>query len=518
MMKAIYFFAHYLNIKQLILCGIIFFIHIYSYIMFLDSEKYLNKQILTILQLPNALNELSIILLTSIIYLLIYSITMFFIEMYGKLAIKNAIMHISKKLLNADLTHIKKKDYEKNILSLVKHSDNITSIITSIFIEFPRKIIACTHFVIAINDLGTTMLYCIIINILILSISYILSCIRKKLITKITSDNIDLSILCSNIAESIQIYKVDNREDECLEKINIFVSNIWKNSSLDSLTIASGEILTNFSSQFMIGVLAFSCRPLVLNKSIGLEDVMYGIRSSTKFIEKMIGVVDYIGCIIRQYSSFEYFNNMTIIEEKCYIFEKNTEDNNIIIDKTIIKKTGITLIRGPNGAGKTTLLQKFLNISYLGAVCKKSMTLERYIQPVIYRKNIAYVDQNIIKTKDTVHEYIKAVSKTDCFQNMAEWLEIDTYISNFIKPLLNKEMRDLSGGQNKMVQILASICKVFFKKCPIIILDEPTNNLDIDKINILNQILTKLVENRIKIFMITHDDRILDRNYDIIEL
>lgn len=406
-MEVTQFFINFLSKSQLLLWIFIFFVHVYSYIMFLNSEKYLNKHILIILESPNTTNELFTILWDGLIYLLVYSTTMFLIEMYGKLAVKNAIIHTSKKLLNVNLTCIKKTDYEKYILSLVKHSDNITSIITNIFIEFPRKIISCTHFIIAIHDLSPIiMAYCVSINIGILLIFYILFCIRKNLTIKITSDNIDLSILYSNIAESIQIYKVDNRENECLNKINIFASNIWKNTSFDSFAIAFGEITTNFSSQFMIGLLAFFCKPLVLNKSIKLEDSMYGIRSSTKFVEKMVGVIDYIGCIIRQYSSFKYFNNMNIIEEKDIDNMSNIDIGTININTTIVNKFGITLIKGPNGVGKTTLLQQFLNISYLGAVCKKNMNISPFINPIVYRKYIAYVDQNIPKTKDTVRFFI----------------------------------------------------------------------------------------------------------------
>lgn len=102
---------------------------------------------------------------------------------------------------------------------------------------------------------------------------------------------------------------------------------------------------------------------------------------------------------------------------------------------------------------------------------------------------------------------------------MLIWLEIDTLdIYKFIKPILNKDLRDLSGGQSKMVQIIASICKIYILNSPIIILDEPTNNLDSCKVDILNQFISRLIKKNIKIFMITHDDRLLDREYNIIEL
>ncbi len=47
---------------------------------------------------------------------------------------------------------------------------------------------------------------------------------------------------------------------------------------------------------------------------LSIEDMMYGIRASSKFIEKLIGIFEYVGDIIRQYKSFDYFEQLHYIQ------------------------------------------------------------------------------------------------------------------------------------------------------------------------------------------------------------
>uniref|UniRef100_A0A914QLH4 DNA repair protein RAD50 n=1 Tax=Panagrolaimus davidi TaxID=227884 RepID=A0A914QLH4_9BILA len=77
------------------------------------------------------------------------------------------------------------------------------------------------------------------------------------------------------------------------------------------------------------------------------------------------------------------------------------------------------------------------------------------------------------------------------------------------------EMRDrCSAGQKVLASILIRIAlaEVFAASCPILALDEPTTNLDVDKIDNIGHMLTRLIESRgdhIQLVVITHDKQLV---------
>lgn len=73
-----------------------------------------------------------------------------------------------------------------------------------------------------------------------------------------------------------------------------------------------------------------------------------------------------------------------------------------------------------------------------------------------------------------------------------------------------KPIRELSGDQSKFVQILASILKLYTQNGKILILDEPSNILDTGKVKIINSLIISCIHKNIIIFIITHDNRLVD--------
>jgi ABC-type bacteriocin/lantibiotic exporter with double-glycine peptidase domain len=513
----------------------------------MDADKYLTKQIPKILTNPNDnhfFEELIGILLKNIGYLILYAMTTFIIETIGKLAIKNAINKTIEKILKTDLSKITKKQYEHDIVSVVHHSENISSAIRNLFIEFPRKIIACYHFLMALKELSVQiMLYCILVNILFVLLTVSISYGRKYLLSKVIDLNIDFNIICTDLSNSIQTYKIDNRLNEYQNRINRLTTSVWYNSSMDSLMVASNDAVTSFSSQFMVGFISYMCRPMVISKSIAIEDLMYGIRSSSKFIEKLIGILEYFGDVVRQYKSFNFFlkiNESIVGENIKYVYNIHNIHQISITTPKITKEYLVSgshgrLIRfvGENGVGKTTLLLKFLGIVYNGATSMGHITAfnidGNYLPTTSYRNNIAFVQQHVPLTYDSVGKYIQAVAgcnvdpvklidDTLIYFNITD--DVRKNIVRFIVLVnMNKSIRDLSGGQAKFVQILAAITKLYVKSGNILILDEPSNNLDTEKVDHIKKLFVACVSKNITIMMVTHDDRMVSKiNCENIEL
>lgn len=163
-----------------------------------------------------------------------------------------------------------------------------------------------------------------------------------------------------------------------------------------------------------------------------------------------------------------------------------------------IFKGDFVAIVGANGVGKTTLLKIILN------------NLEKYKGNIERNyKNISYLSQNqkVDFFPATVEEIVMLglykeikffnFSKKKYLEKINSALE-STKMSNYSKKMIG----ELSGGQRQRVLIAKSI----IQDPEILILDEPTNNLDKDSIYDLFQTLVSLnKEKKLTILIISHD-------------
>jgi len=171
-------------------------------------------------------------------------------------------------------------------------------------------------------------------------------------------------------------------------------------------------------------------------------------------------------------------------------------------DKTIVKDFSATILRGdkvgligPNGAGKTTLLKLIL-----GELQPTSGTVRQGS-----RIEVAYFDQmrSALDLDATLADTISPGS---------EWIETATgrkhvmsYLTDFLfsPERANSPVRTLSGGERNRV-LLARLLAL---PANVLVLDEPTNDLDIDTLELLEEMLQSHAGT---IFLVSHDRRFLD--------
>lgn len=158
-----------------------------------------------------------------------------------------------------------------------------------------------------------------------------------------------------------------------------------------------------------------------------------------------------------------------------------------------VKPNSINLIQGKNGSGKTLILK---NIAQ---------------NPQNRTSNMVLLDQDNEVTLSNC-SVLESVSMDDD-------TEKQKYISDKIKSLgfgdlLNLKNGKLSGGEQRIINILRSI----FSDAQIILMDEPTNDLDFSMVEKLLMMLNELKKEKTFI-IISHDDRvskIADNIYQVI--
>ncbi len=161
---------------------------------------------------------------------------------------------------------------------------------------------------------------------------------------------------------------------------------------------------------------------------------------------------------------------------------------------TILRGDKVGLI-GPNGAGKSTLLKLML-----GELAPDSGTVR-----LGSRVSVAYFDQmrEQIDLDATLEDFISPGS---------EWIEIGdrrTHVRSYLADFLfsparaHAPVRTLSGGERNRLLL----ARLFARPANVLVLDEPTNDLDIDTLELLEDLLQDYDGT---VFLVSHDRRFLD--------
>lgn len=177
-------------------------------------------------------------------------------------------------------------------------------------------------------------------------------------------------------------------------------------------------------------------------------------------------------------------------------------DNHIVlknINFTIDNKDFVCVV-GPNGSGKSTLIK-----SILGLI---KPIKGKIIYNELKQKNIGYMPQETKVDSNfpaSVYEIVLSGTlnslgyKIFYSKKEKELAQYNMKLLN-INHLKDKSFCDLSGGQRQKVLLARSLCAS--KK--LLILDEPSNNLDSKSKKDLYELLNKLNKD-MAIIMITHD-------------
>ncbi len=179
-----------------------------------------------------------------------------------------------------------------------------------------------------------------------------------------------------------------------------------------------------------------------------------------------------------------------------------TEVNKTFGNKVIAKNFSATFLRGdkvgligPNGVGKSTLLKMILGeLAPDNGKIRQGSNLQ-----------VAYFDQmrNALDMDASLEDFISPGS---------EWIEIGTqrkHVKSYLDDFLfsparaTSPVRSLSGGERNRLLL----ARLFARPANVLVLDEPTNDLDIDTLELLEELLQNYDGT---VFIVSHDRTFLD--------
>ena len=181
------------------------------------------------------------------------------------------------------------------------------------------------------------------------------------------------------------------------------------------------------------------------------------------------------------------------------------------IPKLDLRQNSICIFMGPNGAGKSTLLRllAFLIKQDQGEVWFQGQQVN-YKKPVLskLRKRVTLVDQSPYLFTGSVFKNIsfglrvRGIHGNDLKMRIAKVLEIVG-----LEGFEQRKAQELSVGEAQRI----ALARALALNTEVLILDEPTTNIDWDSLEKSEKVLQQLPEQGITVIMTTHDEEQLAR-------
>lgn len=337
-----------------------------------------------------------------------------------------------------------------------------------------------------------------------------------KLFDQIKVQTSKFKDLTTNFANSKSIYLIFSVIPRYVFEILIFVSVIL---FIIFLTYNSHDIEEYLA---LIGIFGFASIKLLP----AFNSIFQSI-TTLKFYKKTINsVFDEKNQLIKNTQKIASneklkFNNNILFKNVEYSYPNN--ENTILedINITINSKT-LVGVRGTSGAGKSTLADLILGIlkPKKGAILIDDTEINDN-NSNSWLNNVGYVPQKFNLFNSSIYfnvtfdeklESRKIKKFYDCLEtvNLKEFVYDKKLKHNFI---ISEDGKNLSGGQKQRI----AIARAIYKNVDLLVLDEPTSNLDTENTDLFIKLINKLKE-KITIIIISHDQKVLKNCDKIISI
>ena len=175
---------------------------------------------------------------------------------------------------------------------------------------------------------------------------------------------------------------------------------------------------------------------------------------------------------------------------------KSFGENKILDDVSVILQPGERLaLMGKNGAGKTTLIR-----TLLGELPPDAGTIRR--GP---KTRVVHYDQ-LRTALDDDKTVFEAAWDDDWVTLGEKKMRLSEYLDDllFPVPMQRMKVKGLSGGERNRLLL----ARLFLEGANVLVLDEPTNDLDLVTLNVLERLLVQFTG---AVLLVTHDRHFLDK-------
>ena len=337
----------------------------------------------------------------------------------------------------------------------------------------------------------------------------------------------EVSIACSDgiqeCLEAICDLKSNNAEEEYLKGLDEKIKSLEKNTIIGEFTNSIFNTSSSMILKLGIATTVLVGGMLLANGSITLLTFFVFLIFVSRIYDPLIASLNNLSAIIlikniqckrmdeilnypEQKGTTNLTNNGYDIVFDHVGFSYNTSET-ILKDVSFTAKQGeVTALVGPSGGGKTTvsrLASRFWDIQK-GKITIGGMDISK-VDPETLMSLYSIVFQDVTLFNNTIMENIRLgrMDATDEEVIMAGKLaNVDEFaerLPNKWNTLIGENGCELSGGERQRI----SIARAFLKNAPIILLDEATASLDVENETLIQESLSKLIENK-TVMIIAH--------------
>ena len=337
----------------------------------------------------------------------------------------------------------------------------------------------------------------------------------------------EVSIVCSDgiqeCLETLRDLKANNAEDGYLKGLDRKIKDVEKYTVIGELTNAVFHTCGRMVLKLGIATTVLVGGALLADGKITLLTFFAFMILVSRVYDPLIAALDNLSAVImirniqcrrmdeilshpEQEGAEKLTNRGYDIAFDHVGFSYNSGET-VLKDVSFTAKQGqVTALVGPSGGGKTTvsrLASRFWDIQK-GKITVGGMDISK-IDPESLMSLYSIVFQDVTLFNNTVMENIRLGRKdaTDAeVLEAARLANVDEFAEKLPdkwNTLIGENGCELSGGERQRI----SIARAFLKNAPIILLDEATASLDVENETLIQESLSRLIENK-TVMIIAH--------------
>ena len=343
----------------------------------------------------------------------------------------------------------------------------------------------------------------------------------------------EVSIACSDgiqeCLETLRDLKANNAEDGYLKGLDKKIKDVEKYTVIGELTNAVFHTCGRMVLKVGIATTVLAGGALLADGEITLLTFFAFMILVSRVYDPLIAALDNLSAVIMirniqcrrmdeilSHPEQEGRSELTnrgydiIFDHVGFSYECSSSLNSgetVLKDVSFTAKQGqVTALVGPSGGGKTTvsrLASRFWDIQK-GKITVGGMDISK-IEPETLMSLYSIVFQDVTLFNNTVMENIRLGRKdaTDAeVLEAARLANVDEFAEKLPdkwNTLIGENGCELSGGERQRI----SIARAFLKNAPIILLDEATASLDVENETLIQESLSRLIENK-TVMIIAH--------------
>ncbi len=337
----------------------------------------------------------------------------------------------------------------------------------------------------------------------------------------------EVSIACSDgiqeCLETLRDLKANNAEDGYLKGLDKKIKDVEKYTVIGELTNAVFHTCGRMVLKLGIATTVLAGGALLADGKITLLTFFAFMILVSRIYDPLIAALDNLSAVIMimniqcrrmdEILSHPEQEGRSKLTNRGYdiIFDhvgfSYNSGETVLKDVSFTAKQGqVTALVGPSGGGKTTvsrLASRFWDIRK-GKITVGGMDISK-IDPESLMSLYSIVFQDVTLFNNTVMENIRLGRKDATDAEVLEAARLAN-VDEFAKKLPDKWNTligengcELSGGERQRI----SIARAFLKDAPIILLDEATASLDVENETLIQESLSRLIENK-TVMIIAH--------------